>query len=154
LFPTYDRYCSQGLYPFDIGEERVADDSIKEFSVDNLQLKLNAHKNAIWEAFVESSVYKCQKQWFDFRRDALKFIERFIEILQKGSLGSPINMESLIINEWATVRYQYSKISRLPKKISSRVKQAENEIFSWGSSVQNFISQVVEFDNEESKRLC
>jgi hypothetical protein len=154
MFPTYERYCSKGLYPFDIGEERIFDDTDKEFPINDLQLKLNAHKNAIWENFGVPSIYNYQKQWFEFRRDAHKFIEKFIDMLQRASLGYSDNLESLIINEWATVRPQFSKIGRLPKKISERVKEAERKIFSWASSLQNFISQVVQFDNEESKRLC
>ena len=159
MFPFYERYCSKGLYPFDLGTEREFDDTQKKFPLDNLQLKLNAHKNAIWGDFVESFysisiVYRWQKQWFAFRENSIKFIEKFIDLIQKSSLGVSGNFESLITNEWATVRSQYSMLEQLPTKLGDRVDTAQRQINSWGSDVQAFLSQVVKFDDENSKRLC
>jgi len=159
MFPFYKRYCSQGFYPVDFGVERRVDDTQKRFPQDTLELNLNAHKNKISGDFVNASyatslIYEWQKQRFEYRKDLLKFIEKFVGLLQRASTGKSINMESLITNEWATIRHQFGKLGQLPTNLGDRVKEAETNINSWASDTQNFTSQVVKFDDDDSKRLC
>jgi hypothetical protein len=159
LFPFYKRYCSQGFYPVDFGVVREFDDTQKRFPQDNLELKLNAHKNKISGDFIDafyatSLIYEWQKQWFEYRRNFSEFMQKFIDLLQRGNIGKSHNLENLIINEWKNTYEQFSKLPQLPKNLGERVEGATKKINSWASDTRNFLSQVFEIDDDNSKRLC
>ena len=158
MFPFYKRYCSQGFYPVDFGVERKVDDTQKRFPQDNLELKINAHKNKIFGDFVNafyatSLIYEWQKQWFEFRRDFSKFVENFINLLQKGSLEKAISLKGLE-EQWSSVYSRHIHLEQLPNQLSERVQDAERKINSWASDSRNFLSQVFKVDEDSSKRLC
>jgi Cap4 dsDNA endonuclease len=158
LFPYYEHYCSNGLYSVDFGVERFVDDTIKRFPLNTLELGLNAHKNNAFQDFVNSFyattiIHQWQKQHFELRKDFLKFIEKFIEILQNGSMGKSINIENLVVNEYANVYQQFSKLDKLPNNLGDRIQKAESQINSWSSDINIFLSQVFQQD-ENSNRLC
>lgn len=158
MFPFYKRYCSQGFYPADFGVERKVDDTQKRFPQDNLQLKLDAYKNKISgdsvnAYYATSLIYEWQKQWFDFRKDFSKFVENFVNLLQKGSLKKNISLEKLE-SQWINVYSRHIHLEQLPRQLSERVYEEERKINSWASDVRNILSQIFKVDDDNSKRLC
>jgi hypothetical protein len=158
MFPFYNKYCSQGFYPVDFGIERQLDDTQKAFPQDTLELKLNAHKNKFWMDYVNafyatSLIYEWQKYWFKFRENFSTFVKKFIELLQKGSLGKTFDLDTLVNNEWAKTYEQSSKLPQLPNTLGERIRECEQKINSWASNTGNFLSQVFKIDDDNLNRL-
>ena len=157
MFPFYEHYASQGLYAADFGVERAVDDTKKNIPVRIYSLGNEAAKNAIYSKIIDahyavSSVYDWQKEWFEFRRDVSKLFSDCIEVSQAASLGKTDNLEKFE-RQYHDLIERCGNQSQLPEYLGERIKNAQRNINSWFGSVQTFLSQVFQTD-ENARRLC
>jgi hypothetical protein len=152
FFPDYNRYCSQGLYAASHGVEHPIDDTHKEAGAEAFGLEAEAERNSVYVQTVEAHyaatfVYQWQEQWFNFRRDLSALMGRIFKLFQdRRAHFDELNAA------WLDLVNRSQQMIKLPGHLKERFAEEQRSIDSWAGSVDNFLRQVSQSD-ENSRRL-
>ncbi len=152
MFPSYNLYCSQGLYAVDYGVKRAIDDSHKEVDVELLIKEAEAERNSTYVRMVEAQyaatfIHQWQEQWFNFRRDLLSLMSKVIRLFQdkRGNFDE-------LNTAWRDLVDHSQQMINLPGYLAERFAEDQRNINSWASSVGTFLRQLSQSD-EQAQRL-
>ncbi len=162
LFPSYEHYRSQGLYPSIGGQKPKVDDSHKDMTRKTLNLiSIHAPKNKLYNQLVEESyasvlAYDWEKQWNALRRTALRLAQSIIAQHEGVHRGRPFSMQQIgaLIRELETLQGQ---ILPPPNRLKEAFASQQRIMNEWEAFLLNFSRQFAQHNprdpQEQNSRL-